>query len=281
VTKLPAPIAAYIDAENSGDTEALAQCFAEQAVVRDEGKTIEGLAAIKQWKAETGKKYQHTIEPIEPIESVQKDGRTIVTNRLSGNFPGSPIELELSSRSTATRSRRWRSSHERHLELKGRRALVTGGTQGIGAAVVARLREAGVMVLTAARTTPAELADETLSFSSESAEAPASESFSRSRLYPPRRGRSSRAGSGVAADRGDGNVRAATGAVGHRSVRQASGETDRDEADGGRDGREVADIQCAILELHPDAPGELLERFHPVFHAKLSLFRLSVYRAAA
>jgi ketosteroid isomerase-like protein len=91
MTKLPAPIADYIDAENSGDTEALVQCFAEQAVVRDEGKTIEGLAAIKQWKAETGKKYQHTIEP---IESVQKDGRTIVTNRLSGNFPGSPIELE-------------------------------------------------------------------------------------------------------------------------------------------------------------------------------------------
>jgi len=24
----------------------------------------------------------------------QKDGKTIVTNRLTGNFPGSPIELE-------------------------------------------------------------------------------------------------------------------------------------------------------------------------------------------
>src|SRR5882724_4604619 len=45
------------------------------------------------------------------------------------------------------------------LELNGRRALVTGGTQGIGEAVVARLREAGVRVLTTARTTPAELPD--------------------------------------------------------------------------------------------------------------------------
>ena len=45
------------------------------------------------------------------------------------------------------------------LELKGRRALVTGGTQGIGAAVVARLREAGVRVLATARTTPAETLD--------------------------------------------------------------------------------------------------------------------------
>ena len=44
-------------------------------------------------------------------------------------------------------------------ELRGRRALVTGGTQGIGEAVVARLREAGARVLTTARTAPAGLAD--------------------------------------------------------------------------------------------------------------------------
>jgi ketosteroid isomerase-like protein len=88
---LPTPIASYIVAENSGDTEALAECFAEDAVVRDEGQTIQGLAAIKQWKAETGKKYRHTIEP---LASAEKDGKTIVTNRLTGNFPGSPIELE-------------------------------------------------------------------------------------------------------------------------------------------------------------------------------------------
>ena len=88
---LPGPIILYIGAENLGDTEALSQCFAEDAIVRDEGQTIEGLAAIKQWKAETRKKYQHTIEP---LASAQKDGKTIVTNRLNGNFPGSPIELE-------------------------------------------------------------------------------------------------------------------------------------------------------------------------------------------
>ena len=88
---LPTPIAVYIAAENRGDTEALAQCFAEDAVVRDEGQTIEGLAAIKRWKAETRKKYQHTMEP---LASVQKDDKTIVTSRLTGNFPGSPIELQ-------------------------------------------------------------------------------------------------------------------------------------------------------------------------------------------
>jgi NAD(P)-dependent dehydrogenase (short-subunit alcohol dehydrogenase family) len=45
------------------------------------------------------------------------------------------------------------------LELTGRRALVTGGTKGVGAAVVESLRNAGVIVVTTARSVP-ELAPE-------------------------------------------------------------------------------------------------------------------------
>ncbi len=69
----------------------MAQCFAESAIVRDEGKTIEGLVAIRKWMVETKQKYQYTFEP---LAATEKDGKTIVTNRLTGNFPGSPIELE-------------------------------------------------------------------------------------------------------------------------------------------------------------------------------------------
>ena len=50
------------------------------------------------------------------------------------------------------------------LELDGQRALVTGGTQGIGEAVAARLREAGATVLITARTRPDELAPEICSW---------------------------------------------------------------------------------------------------------------------
>ncbi len=46
-----------------------------------------------------------------------------------------------------------------NLELDGRRALVTGGTRGIGEAVAARLRETGATVLTTARTRPGNLPD--------------------------------------------------------------------------------------------------------------------------
>jgi ketosteroid isomerase-like protein len=87
---LPTPIAIYVDAENRGDADAMAKCFAEDAVVRDEGRTIKGVAAIKRWKAETKKKYRHNVEPL----TVAREGdKIIVTNRLTGKFPGSPIEI--------------------------------------------------------------------------------------------------------------------------------------------------------------------------------------------
>ena len=88
---LPPAIDLYVKAENAGDVESLSQCFAPDAIVRDESHTYEGLAAIKKWKAETKKKYQHTVEPL----AVAREGdKTIVTNRLTGNFPGSPVDLQ-------------------------------------------------------------------------------------------------------------------------------------------------------------------------------------------
>jgi hypothetical protein len=88
---LPRPIALYFASENTHDASATDNCFAAQAVVRDEGKTIEGLAAISAWRTETAKKYNHRVEP---LEVSQRDGKIIVKGRVSGNFPGSPIILD-------------------------------------------------------------------------------------------------------------------------------------------------------------------------------------------
>lgn len=46
-----------------------------------------------------------------------------------------------------------------YLELEGKRALVTGGTKGVGAAVVVALREAGVRVLKTARKRPEQVSE--------------------------------------------------------------------------------------------------------------------------
>lgn len=90
-TALPKLVAHYFAAEKREDTEALARCFSDHAVVRDEGRTIEGGAAIKQWMVDAKKKHQHTAEP---LETVERDGKTVVIARVSGNFPGSPVNLE-------------------------------------------------------------------------------------------------------------------------------------------------------------------------------------------
>jgi hypothetical protein len=88
---LPGLLADYFAAENSSDTDGLGACFADHAVVRDEGRTIKGVAAIKQWMRDAKKKYQHTVEP---IEVVKRDGKMVVTARVSGNFPNSPVNLD-------------------------------------------------------------------------------------------------------------------------------------------------------------------------------------------
>ena len=86
---LPLPIAAYFTADK-GDSEAVSRCFTETAVVQDEGHTYRGRAAIKQWKADVSTKYQYTSEL---LACDQKDGRYVVASRLTGNFPGSPVNL--------------------------------------------------------------------------------------------------------------------------------------------------------------------------------------------
>jgi hypothetical protein len=91
---LPEPIAAYFDADTR-DAEAVARCFTKQAVVKDEGQTYTGVAAIKAWKSAASAKYTYTSEP---FAVDHKDGGYVVTSRLTGNFPGSPVNLRFAFR---------------------------------------------------------------------------------------------------------------------------------------------------------------------------------------
>ena len=86
---LPKPITAYFTADKE-DSEAVVRCFTENAVVKDEGHVYNGVAAIKQWKADSSKKYSYSTEP---FASERKDNKTVITCHLIGNFPGSPVDL--------------------------------------------------------------------------------------------------------------------------------------------------------------------------------------------
>lgn len=86
---LPDPIAAYFAAEQRSP-DATASCFTTQGVVKDEGHTHSGLEAIKAWKVAASAAYNYTSEP---FAMEQTNGYYVVTSRVSGNFPGSPLNL--------------------------------------------------------------------------------------------------------------------------------------------------------------------------------------------
>lgn len=87
--KLPKPIADYYAAEGK-DGAATARCFTEDAIVVDERRNHVGREAIQAWKTEVTAKY-HPVS--EPLAVVDEGGRIVVTSRVSGDFPGSPIDL--------------------------------------------------------------------------------------------------------------------------------------------------------------------------------------------
>ena len=87
--QLPKPIAKYFAADRR-DANAVAECFTENAVVVDENHTHTGREAIRRWKQSASTRYRYTSEPIGVEE---QSGKTVVTTRLTGSFPGSPVTL--------------------------------------------------------------------------------------------------------------------------------------------------------------------------------------------
>lgn len=89
-TELSPLLAAFVEAKNTHDSRALAALFSEDAVVQDEGQEHHGRAAIQQWIEAANTKYRLSLE----VTGVQESGtETILSAFISGNFPGSPVEL--------------------------------------------------------------------------------------------------------------------------------------------------------------------------------------------
>lgn len=87
---LPPVLAEYFAAANTDDPDRVAACFAQDALVHDEGGDYRGRGAIRSWAEEVRRKYRFHAEAIAVEETAD---RTIVTAHLTGNFPGNPVDL--------------------------------------------------------------------------------------------------------------------------------------------------------------------------------------------
>lgn len=88
--ELPQALASYFAAKNRRDIDAMLAPFANDAIVRDEGRDMHGLAAIRDWMEMTTRKYGVTVK----VEELSGDGgKLTVAALVSGNFPGSPARL--------------------------------------------------------------------------------------------------------------------------------------------------------------------------------------------
>src|SRR5512133_2769353 len=146
---LPTALSTYMHSEATRDIELLAQCFTSDAGVEDENRIYRGVDAIREWKRATHARYQYTVTP---LGLAQHEGDFRMLANVAGTFPGSPVQLMYVARIAGEKIASL--TIRPPVELEGRRALVTGGTKGLGRAVVTALQRAGAQVLTVARSRP-------------------------------------------------------------------------------------------------------------------------------
>ena len=85
---LPKVLTDLVAAQNSADSVAYANCFAETAIVFDEGKKHTGQTAIRNWIAKANQVYQTKMKPLDCYPAKQT-----LEAEISGTFPGSPLVI--------------------------------------------------------------------------------------------------------------------------------------------------------------------------------------------
>ena len=91
MTNLPDPVAAYFALAPDADADALTAIFTTDAIVSDEHRDHQGIAAITAWRVDT---MQRTPFVARPLSVEVQDGQVIVPAEVTGAFPGSPLTLD-------------------------------------------------------------------------------------------------------------------------------------------------------------------------------------------
>ena len=90
-TQLPTSVAAYFRISSGTNFSELKNCFTDNAVVRDEDQKHQGYNAILDWLTKAKQQYNYKTEI---LDSKTHRNSIIVQTKVSGNFPGSPVELD-------------------------------------------------------------------------------------------------------------------------------------------------------------------------------------------
>lgn len=89
-TDLPPTVSTYYELMDGPDKSRVADVFAEDATVVDDGHTYRGRAEITGWLSGPASEYTTTSTRL----SVQRSGTTtVVVILLEGDFPGGRVEL--------------------------------------------------------------------------------------------------------------------------------------------------------------------------------------------
>jgi len=88
---LPTVINSFINAQNNFDSEAYTECFTDNAIVYDEGKTHTGKDEIRAWNEESTATYKAQMKPVD--FAVNGETATLKAE-ISGIFDVSPITLK-------------------------------------------------------------------------------------------------------------------------------------------------------------------------------------------
>lgn len=81
----------YVAASNKHDIKSILRCFADDAVVHDEGEKLRGTEAVEGWLVKTIEKYKFRFKLLGVKESRAK---TVAAMEVSGTFDGSPVRLD-------------------------------------------------------------------------------------------------------------------------------------------------------------------------------------------
>jgi ketosteroid isomerase-like protein len=89
--RLPRIINDYVNASNAHDVKSVVACFADNALVHDEGQDFRSKKMIEDWITKTIERYKFQFKPVRIKDD---NAGVVVTVEVSGTFDGSPITLD-------------------------------------------------------------------------------------------------------------------------------------------------------------------------------------------